>query len=202
MNVTVDDESLETIHYNNVQNNKDTFRQFANAYYVGKVGAWNISFNNDLFLNRGKRLWSPRLSMTLTGQDFKMQYCGRALRHTNPIFNTKFYNSFSLPADFVLTADVLGHTSGDRAIIHEKPSYQLNMGLSKKLRQWTLQLQATDMFHTARNSMDFYGDSSVDRIWKYSDARGVKLTVRYRFNSTTSKYKGQGAGFSEKSRLY
>ena len=146
-------------------------------------------------------LWSPRLSMTLNGQDFKMQSCGRTLRHTNPIFSTKFYNSFSLPAGFILTADVLGHTSGDRAVIHEKPSYQLDMGLSKNLRQWTFQLQATDIFHTARNSMDYYGDSSVERAWMYSDTRGVKLTVRYRFNSTDNKYKGSGAGASEKSRF-
>ena len=147
-------------------------------------------------------IWSPRLSMTLTGQDFKMSYNGKTLKHTNPILYTKLYNSFSLPCDFLLTADIWGHTSGDRAIIHEKPSYQLDMGIVKKLHQWTFHLRATDIFRTARNSMDFYGDSMIQHKWNYSDTQAVCLTVRYRFNSTNSHYKGTGAGSSEMIRLF
>lgn len=33
------------------------------------------------------------------------------------------------------------------------------------------------------------------------DSRKVMLTVRYKFNATRNKYKGSGAGESEKERL-
>ena len=41
---------------------------------------------------------------------------------------------------------------------------------------------------------------TVDRK-AYTDTRFISLTVSYRFNTTDSKYKGTGAGASEKERL-
>jgi len=40
-------------------------------------------------------------------------------------------------------------------------------------------------------------------LWQNSrnDSREVEFTVRYKFNAAQSKYKGTGAGSSEKERL-
>ncbi len=76
-----------------------------------------------------------------------------------------------------------------------------NLGITKKLKQWTFQLQATDVFRTARNSVFAYGTSMLLDKWNYSDSQAVKLTVSYRFNSVNSKYKGTGAGNEEKNRF-
>lgn len=77
----------------------------------------------------------------------------------------------------------------------------MNFGVVKKLSHWTFQLQATDIFRTARNSMFTYGINMLLDKWNYSDSQAVKLTVSYRFNTTSSKYKGTGAGNAEKNRL-
>lgn len=37
--------------------------------------------------------------------------------------------------------------------------------------------------------------------WNYSDSQAVRFTIRYVFNSTVNRYKGKGAGQSEKNRL-
>ncbi len=145
--------------------------------------------------------WSPRLSMTLMGQDFKMQHNGEMLHLNNPLLFVNWNNSFSLPNDFILSADVSGHTYGDITISTIKPSYQLDLGIVKKLSRWTFQLQATDVFRTARNSMFTYGTDMLLDKWNYSDSQAVKLTISYRFNTATSKYKGTGAGNAEKNRL-
>ncbi len=146
-------------------------------------------------------LWSPRLSLVLMGQDFEMVHNGETLKLSNPLLMTNWYNSFSFSGGYILTADVTGHTYGDNTIATLKPSYQLNLGITKKQKLWTFQLQATDVFRTARNSMFTYGTNMVLDKWNYSDSQAVKLTISYRFNTANSKYKGTGAGNAEKSRL-
>ena len=146
-------------------------------------------------------IWSPRLSMTLMGQDFKMMHEGKTLEMTNPLLLASLYNSFSLSKGYILSCDFSGNTYGDITITTLKPSWQMNIGVVKKLNHWTFQLQATDLFRTARNSMYTYGTSMLLNKWNYSDSQAVKLTISYRFNTTNSKYKGTGAGNAEKSRL-
>lgn len=146
-------------------------------------------------------LWAPRLSLVLMWQDFDMVHNGETLKLNNPLLMTNWYNSFSISEDYILTADITGHTYGDNTIATLKPSYQLNLGITKKLKQWTFQLQATDVFRTARNSVFAYGTSMLLDKWNYSDSQAVKLTVSYRFNSVNSKYKGTGAGNEEKNRF-
>ena len=146
-------------------------------------------------------IWSPRLSMTLMGQDFKMVHEGKNLEMTNPLLIASLYNSFSLPKGYILSCDFSGNTYGDITISTLKPSWQMNLGVVKKLNHWTFQLQTTDIFRTARNSMYTYGTSMLLNKWNYSDSQAVKLTISYRFNTTSNKYKGTGAGNAEKSRL-
>ena len=146
-------------------------------------------------------IWSPRLSLVLMGQNFEMVHYGQMLKLNNPLLMTNWFNSFSISKGYILTADMIGHTSGDNTIATLKPSFQLNLGITKKFKQWTFQFQATDVFRTARNSMFTYGTSMLLDKWNYSDSQAVKLTISYRFNSVNSKYKGTGAGNEEKSRL-
>lgn len=96
---------------------------------------------------------------------------------------------------------MLYHSSGDMDVVTLKPSWQINLGVTKTIGNWFFQLSATDIFKTARNSMITYGTQMKLDKWNYSDSQAVRLTIRYAFNSTMSKYKGRGAGQSEKNRL-
>ena len=96
---------------------------------------------------------------------------------------------------------MLYHTAGDMDVVTLKPSWQINLGVAKIIGNWFFQLSATDIFKTARNSMITYGTQMKLDKWNYSDSQAVRFTIRYAFNSTMSKYKGRGAGQSEKNRL-
>ena len=146
-------------------------------------------------------LWSPRLTVSLMGQNLKTDYHGGRKKLDTPLLFAGLYNSFALPGGYILTADISGRTYGDVSIATLKPSWQTNLGASKNFGLWTVLLQATDIFHTARSSMIFYGTGLRHDKWNYPDTQAVKLTVSYRFNPTGSKYKGTGAGAEEKSRL-
>ena len=146
-------------------------------------------------------IWSPRLSVSLTGQDLKIVSRGATMRLNNPMLSAGMYNSVTIPGNFILSADITARTYGNTGVVTVYPSWQVNAGIVKKLGLWTLQLQGTDMFRTARNSFMLYGTSMRHKKWNYSDTQSVKLTISYRFNQTGSKYKGTGAGNDEKYRL-
>lgn len=146
-------------------------------------------------------IWAPRLQFDIMGQDLKIPFMGTELRMNNPLLFINFYNSISVGKGFTITGDMLYHTSGDMDIATLKPSWQMNLGITKTIGNWFFQLSATDIFKTARNSMITHGTQMKLDKWNYSDSQAVRLTIRYAFNSTMSKYKGKGAGQSEKNRL-
>ena len=65
----------------------------------------------------------------------------------------------------------------------------------------SVKLSGTDLFHGMKSgNRMYYNRASSLQINNY-DSRKVMLTVRYKFNATRNKYKGSGAGESEKERF-
>ncbi|MDO4161068.1 MAG: outer membrane beta-barrel family protein [Prevotellaceae bacterium] len=146
-------------------------------------------------------IWSPRLRLNIMGQDLKISSMGTEQRLNNPLIFINFYNSFCFGKGLTITGDVLYHTVGDMDVVTLKPSWQINLGISISSGNWFYQLNATDAFRTARNSMITYGRQMKLEKWNYSDSQAVRFTIRYAFNSTMNKYKGKSAGQSERNRL-
>ena len=145
--------------------------------------------------------WAPRLRFNLTGQKFSMETVDGKKNLNTPILFVNFFNSLSLGNGFLMNGDISVRTQGDMDVVTLKPSWQIDLGLTKNLKNWFFQLQATDLFKTARNSMITHGYQMTLDKWNYSDTQAVRLMIRYSFNAATSKYKGKGAGISERNRF-
>lgn len=158
-------------------------------------------YNVVLSLSPKIKRWSPRLRLNLLGQDFDIPTMNGIRNMNTPILFWNFYNTINLGKGFNLTADLMGRTQGDMDVVTLKPSWQLNIGMTKNLNNWFFQLQATDVFKTARNSMITYGEQMTLNKWNYSDTQAIRLIVRYSFNATMNKYKGKSAGLLERNRL-
>ena len=81
--------------------------------------------------------------------------------------------------------------------------YFLDLSVQKSFMKdaLTVELEGTDLFNSRYdNAMLRSGDYSIMQYNRY-DTREVVLTLRYKFNSAKSKYKGTGAGESAKSRM-
>lgn len=85
----------------------------------------------------------------------------------NPLLFVHFYNALSLGKGYTLTADLLYHTVGDMGTVTLKPSWQVNLGITKTVGRWYFQLNATDMLKT--------GAQLHDNLWKPDEARQVEL---------------------------
>lgn len=158
-------------------------------------------FNLVLSLSPRISRWSPRMRLNLLGQKLTIPSIDGNKKLNNPLLFINFYNSISLGNGFTITGHILCRTYGDMDVVTIKPSWQINCGVTKTHKNWYFQLNATDIFKTARNSMITYGTQMRLDKWNYSDTQALRLTVRYSFNSTMNRYKGKNAGQEEKSRL-
>ena len=84
-----------------------------------------------------------------------------------------------------------------------KATHNLDISVRKSFFKDALsvELKGTDLLHRQAQTVRMF--SNMYDIYQENlfDSRQVVLTVRYKFNSANSKYKGTGAGEQQKSRL-
>ena len=113
-------------------------------------------------------------------------------------------HSFEFGHGWVASIDAWLTTIGDQ----ENGSFtgntgSLNVSLTKTFfdERLSIRLQGYDLLGTVKKKMLSYFDGIQTEQIGWSDSREIGLTVRYKFNTTRSKYKGTGAGNEEKNRL-
>ena len=148
-------------------------------------------------------LWQPMVDVGIQKQFFHVMENGSLRKYDHPIAFFTFNNAFQLPKDFIINVDMDYTTSGNSTAIKWERSGGANVGIYKGILKdrLTFNIQINDIFSSYRNSNRLhYGNRDIYK-WNRSDSRQLWLTVRYKFNSAKSKYKGTGAGNEEKSRL-
>ena len=144
-------------------------------------------------------LWKP---ITTIGIDKHwLSYNGQSFN--KPIFNYSMKNIFTLPSDFVITADLTGSTEGNDRITIMLPSWSVDLAIRKSFLNKKLQVNLAfmDLFKTRNEGWKMkVSDVMRNRIVN-GDTRQFLLTVSYLFNSAQSKYKGKNAAAEEIKRL-
>lgn len=149
--------------------------------------------------------WNLNYSAGIIKQRFQLQHLGQEKRLERPIPYFSLFNTFSLPKGFRITLDGgyvgKGHTLN---MLMSENKY-VDIGLSKTFLKdgaLLLKIDCTDIFDWQHNRMTLYGERSIlNEYDTWTDIRIVRLSARYSFNASKSKYKGTGAGADEKARL-
>ena len=149
--------------------------------------------------------WTPQYNMSLMKPWFKSLFNGQEKSFSHPMLTLQLGNIVSLPHDWLLQADFNMHTHGYTGSNFriETTNALLSLGVSKDLfrRRLNIKLTGNDLFKQGAAHGTFYFDRMKMTKTEDNDSRCVTLSLRYRFNVTPSKYKGTGAGNSEKNRL-
>lgn len=121
-----------------------------------------------------------------------------------PLFNFSMNNNLMLPHRWFvnLSGNISTRAAQGHAIKKCKGSMQFRVS-KKMLKDDALQviLVLRDLLHTGYYYFDANGTQSHQATSQYSDNQKIAINVRYTFNATRNKYKGSGAGQSEKQRL-
>lgn len=168
----------------------------------------NINKKQDLWLMLSASpsigCWQPRFSVSMIRQFMDQWTDNPDMKPYQPRLYAGIQNLFNLSHHFILNVDGMCKSNTYEGKTWRPGFGSIHIGLSKsflKNEALTLQAQAFDILKAFRSSGRFYSDAITFESWNYSDTRSITFTVRYKFNTTNSKYKGTGAGNQEKSRL-
>lgn len=147
-------------------------------------------------------VWHPSLMLGVQKQWFAMQVHGHNPLD-NPVGTFRFDNTLDTKICRISLNMRYTTRGGDENVYMRKPSFRADMSLYKAFMQdrLTVQLQVKDLFKTSRQRLTMFYGSMRETLWGAPAQRRVSLTVRYKFNVDKSKYKGTGAGQSQKSRM-
>ena len=148
--------------------------------------------------------WSPQFTAAMEKQWFTLQTSAGEYNLSRPIFQFGLNNSFEFGQGWVASVDGNLTTVGD----HENASISnyygsLNVSLTKTFLddRLSIRLKGHDLLGTEKQRVVLYCDRIQADQFGWGDSREFEITVRYKFNTTRSKYKGTGAGNEEKERL-
>ena len=149
--------------------------------------------------------WTPQYNVSLMKPWLKSLFNGQEKSFSHPMLSLQLGNIVSLPHDWLLQADFNMHTHGNTGsnIWVDSTNPMLSLSVSKDffLHRLNVKLTGNDLFNGGINHVLLYSNRMMFRKMEDNDSRCVQLSLRYRFNVTPSKYKGTGAGNSEKNRL-
>ncbi|MCH5258065.1 MAG: outer membrane beta-barrel protein, partial [Lachnospiraceae bacterium] len=158
------------------------------------------SFSLYLVWSKPVKWWTPDITVGMYRQWLELD----GTKYNRPLFSYYFYNTFSLPGGWLITANISGYTGGDmRTTRFGKSLFTMDASVGKTFfnKSLTVKLSATDIFNTANNdwTMNTFG-IYVDKK-QSNDNRGIALNIIYNFQPYKSKYRGSSASETELNRL-
>ena len=149
-------------------------------------------------------IWQPRVNVGVMKQWLTLPVNGRPMKMNNPGFLVQWMNAVHLPYDIWLNVDAqLMSRSWDNNMKLSNTPWHVNAKIYKGFLNNALSvtLEAKDLFNSSRRDMIMYSDAVQIVQKNFSTGRSVMLTLQYRFNTTRDRYRGTGAGNSERSRF-
>ncbi len=149
-------------------------------------------------------IWQPQLTTGVSFWDSDLKAIGINYNWNDPYFYVILDNTFTLPKGWFVNLQGNYVPKVKQGSAKKKAMGVVDFRLSKSFLKddaLSVTLTANDIFHTAHNAMTAYSIGTSTTFTEYYDHQRVGVTLSYKFNATKSKYKGTGAGQSEKSRL-
>lgn len=147
--------------------------------------------------------WSPNVGLSIEKQWLTIEYDLYTIECNKPVVQFEFGNTFSFGKGYTLSADYTFVSAGhwrDFSVVTDAHNFDIALRKSFLNDALTVELRGHDLFLAKE---DINMQTQVYSIFQdyRRDRRKASLTIRYRFNSTRSKYKGTGAGDLQKSRM-
>ena len=149
-------------------------------------------------------IWQPQLTTGVSFWDSDLEAIGINYDWNDPYWYVILDNNLILPKGWFINVQATYVPKFKQGSADKKAMGVVDFRLSKSFLKddaLSVTLTANDIFHTQHNAMTAYSIGTSTTFTEYYDHQRVGVTLSYKFNATKSKYKGTGAGQSEKSRL-
>ncbi len=149
-------------------------------------------------------IWAPQINLGMQKPWFTLHTDVASYRLNRPIFMGNFNNAFSLPYGITLNVDYRYQSKGNTMNVYlAKEQHVLDVSISKSFLKdaLTLEIKGNDLLYKCWDADLLYNQKMKLLQVSKRGTRDLQLTLRYKFNTTRSKYKGTGAGNAELNRL-
>ena len=154
----------------------------------------------DLSLAPTIGIWTPELNFNFTRYWFAMPNY-KNYKFDNPMLGISLGNTLMLPRKFILYAAAYYNTEHDWMHLELGKRYDVYISINKSMfkDQLNLTLYSSGIFRSDENDTMLSGNREINIYTR--DYAEIGIRVRYKFNTAESKYKGTGAGSSQKNRM-
>lgn len=145
------------------------------------------------------RQWTSQYAASIHGQQLDDGHRSFG----QPVVRLQWNNQWQLPLGITALLNADYHTSGHVGTTWQQQSGQVDLSLVKETRNWTLQLRADDLLHTAATRTIYYGTDTEYQRRCYADNQRLQLTLRINLGTLSRKHLSQpvSAGKAERERL-
>ncbi|MBO4984795.1 MAG: TonB-dependent receptor [Bacteroides sp.] len=147
-------------------------------------------------------LWRPQFNASLQKQWYQTETPQGKESFGKPIGIIALRNNFKLPKEFLLDVNgswiSKGHTTN---VYMSRNKFEMSVSLYKSFLKdaLSIQLNANNLLESKQEMLVYSGIRVMQN--EVMAHRQLSLTLRYKLNSTKSKYKGTGAGATQKNRM-
>lgn len=148
-------------------------------------------------------IWQPKMNMGILKQWLTVDFDNGRKKLDNPLVLLQWQNAIHLPGDIWFNVDMQWMSEGNEKNAYLKSSSYLNVKFYKAFfnSRFSVTLEADDIFNKSGRDFTFYNEDVVFYKITKSNSRSFQLTLQYNFNTTRDRYRGSGAGQSEKRRF-
>ncbi len=147
--------------------------------------------------------YNPMVEIDLNQSFLSLDGYGISLPPNRPSFTFRLNNRFTITPALRVFLNLKYRTANHSNLQHNQPYGRVDLKIKQELFHETLEvgLFANDLLRTDKEKWTMYGDHVTMTKDCYGYNRCIGVSVSYKFNSAKSKYKGTGAGNTEKNRL-
>ena len=157
----------------------------------------------NLVLQKSFAWWRPTLTVGLIQPFFSYEYLGEKMSYNKAQYYILANQYFTLPKSYLLSVYYYFNSGGNQGAVELKPYQMLNIGLQKSFfdGKLSISLNARDIFHT----MKYRESEQIKNIWFRQTEDycywNYSVSLIYRLNTTTTKYRGKTSISDELDRL-
>lgn len=149
-------------------------------------------------------VWSPQLILFCQKQWFDIERLGSKLDLSKPIWGILWNNTFDFKDNWIAETRLKVTSKGiteNSELTRNNCAFNFSVRKAFLNDRLSVTVGVNDLFNRSANQLLLYTNNLSIDTKQELDSRDFYVTLRYKFNTARSKYKGTGAGESERKRF-
>ena len=159
-------------------------------------------FQAEVSYSRKFGFWKPQLTVDLQKSNYRLEQSGVSYKQNDPLVTLNFNQIFTLPSHWYIYLYTRYQSRGcNEEALKLTDNGRVSLYVVKMWKNFTFDVLFNDIFRSSKNIYSTLSPACTFHTSQYNDTQNIQINVRYRLNTTRSKYKGTDAAGEELNRM-